>query len=91
MTEADVDTVLGWLAEGGSVRVPFNAPLFSDNYPVSSTLRGGASGRYALETLFKEPQTVCESEPVQECGQELDEGALRAKLRKAAFAECIRA
>jgi hypothetical protein len=65
MTQDEVDTVLAWLAEGRVVRVPINAPLFSDNHPLSSSVRREASGRYVLETLFKEQQTIREEEPVQ--------------------------
>ncbi|MBN8614318.1 MAG: hypothetical protein J0L92_27205 [Deltaproteobacteria bacterium] len=90
MTDPEAGTVLAWLAEGATVNVPFDAPLFSDNTPYGSSLRRQADGRYVLETRFKEWQVIREDEPMQLSTVTLTEIDLRARLRDAAFAECRR-
>jgi len=90
MTDDEADTVLGWLAAGARVTVPFDAPLFTDNTPYGSTLRREAHDRYVLATRFKEWQTIGEEEPMQLTEQKLDEMAVRDRLRGAAFVACSR-
>ncbi|MBL8683541.1 MAG: hypothetical protein JNK05_30505 [Myxococcales bacterium] len=70
--------------------VPFDAPLFSDNFSYGSTLRLEADGRYVLETRFKEPQVRTEDEPMQITREILDEAELRARLERVAFDLCTR-
>jgi len=89
MTDDEADSVLAWLAEGASVSVPFDAPLFSDNYPYGSSLRRQGDGRYVLETRFKEAQVRGE-EPMQLTTVTLDEVDVRARLRGVALVQCSR-
>lgn len=88
MTDVEVETVMGWLAAGKTVRVPFHASLYPDETAHGSTLRRGGDGAYLLETALRQWQSVSADEPTQLTTDKLDEGAVRRKLRAASFASC---
>ncbi|MDP3278671.1 MAG: hypothetical protein Q8Q09_26005 [Deltaproteobacteria bacterium] len=90
MTEQEADSVLAWLAEGASLSVPFEAPLFPDNFAYGNSLRRQTDGRYVLETRFKEMQVIREDEPMQLSRAILNETDLRERLRDVHFSQCIR-